>query len=670
MTVSGMTVGDLVGADPGLEPLRLVIEAVPTGMLMIDRAGAIVLLNARLGTMFGYARGELIGQAIELLVPERLRARHSGHRARFVGEAEARRVGDGRELCGLRKDGSEIAIEVGLNPVRMNDRDFVLCSVVEISERKQRERDRAFLVEMSALLRTAPDAAALASDATETLARHMGCSRCALVQIDEANDLMTVVAEFVSPGFQRLPVTMRLSSRAAAAAEQRAGRTTVIRDATTDERTLKQHEDGYRPFGVQASLNVPLLRDGRWVASLAVSVATSRDWTQREIGLVQTVADRIWPWIEHLRLSAEHYAAEVRELRLFHLAVEAAQTGMILADRSGRIVLVNARTERLFGYSREELIGAGVELLIPERFHSTHPGFRASFLADPSVRVMGGGRDLFGRRKDGAEMPIEIGLTPLKTTEGDFVLSSVVDITDRKRADRVREELVRELQTLNAELETRVQIRTGELTQSLRERDALLQEVHHRVKNNLQVISSLISMQVRRLDEGKAREALDECQVRVQAIALIHEKLYQSRDCSRVAFSEYVRSVASNVFHATGTAPSRVKLELAIDDVTLAVDRAIPCGLVLNELITNALKHGFKDGRSGNVRVELTQLDGGRLRLAVHDNGVGLPAGFTLQTSESLGVRLVSTLSKQLDAELEVNGRGGTSFQLTFAAER
>ena len=168
---------------------------------------------------------------------------------------------------------------------------------------------------------------------------------------------------------------------------------------------------------------------------------------------------------------------------------------------------------------------------------------------------------------------------------------------------------------------------------------------------------------------AQLRTRVEECRRRVQTIALIHETLYQSKDYSRVAFSQYVRSLASNVFQTIDVSASKVWLDLAIDNVALAVDKAMPCGLVLNELITNALKHGFTDGRPGTIRVEFSRLEGGRFRLAVKDDGVGLPEGFAIATSESLGLQLVSTLSHQLDAELEVTGREGVSVQLTFTAD-
>ena len=210
----------------------------------------------------------------------------------------------------------------------------------------------------------------------------------------------------------------------------------------------------------------------------------------------------------------------------------------------------------------------------------------------------------------------------------------------------------------------------SDLRASLREKEVLLQEVHHRVKNNLQIISSLINMQVRRLKDSPVRETLEQCQHRVQAIALIHEKLYQSKNMASVPLVEYVHSLANDIFQAANVPPATVSLNLAIVDMVLPIDTAIPCGLIINELVTNALKHAFPNGRQGAIRINIERFDASRLRLAVADNGVGLPAEFDIRRCQSMGLQLVNMLAGQLAAQLEVDIRGGASFQLTFPIER
>jgi PAS domain S-box-containing protein len=204
---------------------------------------------------------------------------------------------------------------------------------------------------------------------------------------------------------------------------------------------------------------------------------------------------------------------------------------------------------------------------------------------------------------------------------------------------------------------------------SLREKDALLQEIHHRVKNNLQVISSLISMQLRELSgtvESRGRDALRDCQGRVQAIALVHEKLYQTENYAEVPFSAYVKSLAAYIFESTGVSPAAVGLQLAIEEFDLAVDKAIPCGLILNELISNALKHAFPDERRGVIRVELVKLAPSTASLAVSDDGRGMTEPLDIARSKSLGMRLVSTLTRQLRGKLEITHQPGVTVRMSF----
>jgi two-component sensor histidine kinase len=204
------------------------------------------------------------------------------------------------------------------------------------------------------------------------------------------------------------------------------------------------------------------------------------------------------------------------------------------------------------------------------------------------------------------------------------------------------------------------------LQSSLRERGVLLQEVHHRVKNNLQIIASMINMQMRRLLPGEARDALEECVSRVQTIALIHAKLYQSRDFARIPFRDYVKSLVDNILYASAENPGVVTRRVDIGPIELTVEKAIPCGLIVNELVTNAVKHAFPNERRGTVQVTLRELDDGQLMLAVTDDGVGLASDFQIDSSGSVGLMLVATLVEQLKGRLTITGPPGAGFEIVF----
>ncbi|NTV10965.1 MAG: PAS domain S-box protein [Zoogloea sp.] len=265
------------GGKDETETFRSLVEAAPNAIVLVGKDGRITLVNAQTEKMFGYERRDLFGQPVEILVPERFRMRHPSLRGSFFATPSARSMGAGRDLYGLRKDGSELPVEIGLNPVETRQGMMVMASIIDISERKR--------------------------------------------------------------------------------AEER-----------------------------------------------------------------------------------------------FRRVVEAVPNAIVLVGTSGRIDLVNRQTEHLFGYQREELIGQLVEMLVPERFRGRHPALRTSFFASPATRSMGAGRDLFGLRKDGREIPVEIGLNPMETESGTMVLASIIDISERKRSEERLERLLQETQSTTSVL--------------------------------------------------------------------------------------------------------------------------------------------------------------------------------------------------------------------------
>jgi len=225
-----------------------------------------------------------------------------------------------------------------------------------------------------------------------------------------------------------------------------------------------------------------------------------------------------------------------------------------------------------------------------------------------------------------------------------------------------------ELRALNEELERRVDDRTAALRDAVQEKEILLKEIHHRVKNNLQVISSLLSLQSHHLVDPAARQMFEDAKARVQAIAMVHESLYKTRDLAKIDFAEYVQTLVGGLLHAHGGAGRGVEATLDLGHTRLPVNLAIPCGLVISELVTNALKHAFPAGRPGTVSVSL-RVDGARAILTVADDGVGLPADLDPRQAPSLGLELVFTFAEQLQATVDLRRSPGTSFTFAFDLE-
>jgi len=201
---------------------------------------------------------------------------------------------------------------------------------------------------------------------------------------------------------------------------------------------------------------------------------------------------------------------------------------------------------------------------------------------------------------------------------------------------------------------------------SLKEKEVLLKEIHHRVKNNLQVISSLLYLQSKSVVDERALEMFLDSRNRVRSMALVHERLYQSKDLARTDFAEYARNLASYIFQSYGANSNVIQLKINVDDVFLGVDTAIPCGLIINELVSNSLKYAFPAGRAGEIRIELWSDDDGQFTLMVSDNGVGLPKDLDFRATQSLGLQLVHTLVEQLEGTIELDRSGEMAFKITF----
>ena len=307
-------------------------------------------------------------------------------------------------------------------------------------------------------------------------------------------------------------------------------------------------------------------------------------------------------------------------------------------DLNGNITFVNRIGYQIFGYTPEELNkGINMIQILVSEDHT-----RAM---KNNQRILNGERLPFGEftalKKDGTTFQILVNTNPIIQEDKIIGLRGIlVDITELKNAE-------------------------NKIKASLKDKEVLLKEVHHRVKNNMQIISSLLNLQIDYLNDEDAVNILKESQNRVKSMAMIHEKLYLSKDLTKINFGDYIQSLVSNLFYSYNVKEDHIKPILNIKDVNLNIDTAIPCGLILTELISNCLKYAFPNQMKGEIIIILKSVED-KFELVISDNGIGLPANVNFNNIKTLGILLVKSLTEQIDGKISIHRKNGTQFKIIF----
>lgn len=336
--------------------------------------------------------------------------------------------------------------------------------------------------------------------------------------------------------------------------------------------------------------------------------------------------------------------AEERELRrtrdFLDKLLNYSNAPIIVWDPSFAITRFNHAFELLTGLKAGDVVGEPLDILFPDDRRDEAMAHIRRAVAGERWEVV----EIAIMRVDGKVRVVLWNSANIYTDDDTTLLATIAqgtDITERKQAE-------------------------DEVRSSLREKEVLLKEIHHRVKNNLQVISSLLSLQLAQVNDKQAVELFREGRDRVRSMAFIHEELYRDKHLSHVDFPGYVRTLTSSLFRSYGVNSSTVALEIDTSDVMLGIDTAIPCGLIVNELVSNSLKHAFPEGRKGKIRVSLRAESNGKFVLVIHDDGIGLPLDVDSRNAQSLGLQLVYTLTEQIEGTIELNREHGTEFRIVF----
>ena len=622
---------------------RALVEGSSDFIYVLDKEGRFTFANAQVDSLLGYSRENIVGRHYsEILHPADMDTLGHAFAERRTGERATKRI----EIRLRSRTGDTREVEMDVRHFSISasglyrGSDFVGTHGVarDITERKYQDKKRVVLQQVREAVWSMVDAEEI-HQVLEAI--HQGLDtigiafqHCAVNVVDMGEPPMLYTYSSVDSSS-----LSKRDERMIADTQSYAGTVSAIwRQAKLAYRRDLSAEDPYDErerivelYGpVKSIIDVPFS-----FGTLTVNSAIADAFSDRDLLFFEELAEAL---SEGFRRMEDLQQLALSEQR-YRTLVETPNFVVMLLDTDGNYLYVSPQIQEWLGYTPEEFYrDADIrrEIVHPDDLPATEEFHRLDEITAARVmeyrwREKGG----HYRWAAGAIFPIYETAEDRQIHRASMMQVVVQDITERREAEE-------------------------QIKSSLAEKEVLLKEIHHRVKNNLQIISSLLHLQSSKLEDDRLIKAFGDSQHRIRSMALIHEELYESADLARIEFNGYLKRLTDHLFESYGVDEQRIHLTLDVDDVMLSIERAIPLSLIINELLSNALKYAFGDGE-GEICIRVRGEEDGPFSLTVSDNGVGLP-DIDYANPDSLGLRLVNTLVSQLGAQLSLDRTAGTAF--------
>jgi PAS domain S-box-containing protein len=630
------------------EKFRGISASAKDAIIMVDNEGNISYWNEAAEIIFRYRRKDVIGRDLKFLVPEKYYEILDSGFKRFRSTGYAPIIGKTIELSGIRKGGDEIPIEISFSSVKIRNKWNALGIVRDITERKTAEKE---LMIKDLAVDSTINAIALAEPKGKLT--YVNPAFLQMWDYQESDATGRHFVEFWQDEHKALDILDTLRERGKYIGESKAKRKEESEfDVQISASMVKDEMD--KPLSMILSF-IDITERKEVARKLEVRSEFEKLVTAISTNFINLPSEKINIEINKTLQSIGEFAAVDRSYVILY-SPDKSQMSMT-HEWCNNTVAPILQTYQNFSVEGHRWHTLQIEQR--ETIYITDiteiPANAGPFMKELGSRgcislihvpIAYGGKafGFVGLESQQTEKTWSVDIIVLLRMVGDIL------------ANALERKLVEE-----------------QLNSSLKEKEVLLKEIHHRVKNNMQVISSLLNLQSSRIKSQEILEMFKESQDRIRSMSLIHERLYQSADLAKIDFSHYIQNLASFLFQSYKINPEAVVLTTDVQDVSLDINKAIPCGLIINELVTNSLKYAFpqiseadkKKAKKGEIDIQLTS-NNGEITLLYRDNGIGLPEDLDIETADSFGLQLVTTLVSQLNGRIDIKRKPGATFEITF----